>query len=253
MNQLKLGSLTSKLISAILITIFLTYSMIRTPSPKIIFVPFLICSISMAGKCIALILDKKKIAVLFSKLFIVGFLLFWFGFLVVAFFISLRDKSYSLILFSLPFWLVGIYVVKNKLLNIESKNKEKSRFNFAMIIGGGLVIITMLAGLIILVMGVMERNTTIIFLGAFFTFGAGVFVLGALTVLGYFDKFKIDVLGIYTGVLFVAIGIGFIAIKYGETQSLLGTIRAFGLWILIPVMMFAVGVFQIVKCLKNKG
>lgn len=242
----------SKLISSIFITILLLYFMTKTPSPKIIFVPFLICSVSMAGKNIAFILDKKKCAMLFDKLFIMGFLLFWFGFLVVAFYTSVKDKNYSLLIFSLPFWVVGFYLVKNKLLNIKSKKKAKSKFNFMIIISAGLVIIIFLSGLIIGVLGIFERNATMIFVGAFFAFGALTFVLGALTALGYFDKLKIDVLGIYIGVLFVAIGIGFIAIKYGQTLSLLETIQSFGAWFFIPIMLVVVGVFQIVKCLKNR-
>ena len=65
------------------------------------------------------------------------------------------------------------------------------------------------------------------------------------------DKYKMDVLGLYIGILFVVIGIGIPAIKYRETLSILETIRLFGFWILIPIILVVVGVLQIVKCLKN--
>lgn len=197
---------TSKLISSIFITILLLYFMVKTTSPKIIFIPFLVCSVSMAGRYSALIFNKKKYAIVFAKLFIVGFLLFWFGFLAVACHISVRDKNYTMLTFSLPFWLVGIYLLKNKLLNVKAKNNAKSKFDFRIIISAALVIIALLSGAIILVLGIMEYSGGMIFAGAFFTFGAFTFVLVALMVQGYFDKLKIDVLGMYIGILFVVVG-----------------------------------------------
>ena len=61
---------------------------------------------------------------------------------------------------------------------------------------------------------------------------------------GCFDKCKIDVLGLYVGIFFVAIGSGIIAIIYQQQ---------FGLWIIIPVLMIVAGALQIVKCIKNKN
>ena len=56
-------------------------------------------------------------------------------------------------------------------------------------------------------------------------------------------KWKNAVLvGLYIGILFVAIGIGIIAMIYRQK---------FGLWIVIPVLMIGAGVVQIVKCIKR--
>lgn len=244
---------TSKLISAIFVTILLTRSMIITPSPKIIFVPFLICSISMTMEQIGLILNKRKLAMIFHKFFIIGFFLFWFGVLIVGAYVCLREKNYGLLLFTIPFWLIGIYIIKRKLLNMKPKTKAVSNLNFMVIVGAGLVGIVLLSGLIILALGIIRADTFMIFFGGFFTFGAFAFVLGALTVMGRFDKYKIDVLGLYVGILFVVIGIGILTVKCREMQSLSETIQEFGFWILIPIMMTVVGVLQIVKCLKNRG
>ncbi len=249
---MRINSITGRLISSIFITTLLIYFMIKTTSPKIIFVPFLICSLSISGKSLGLIFNKEKIITLFDKLFKGGFFLFWFGFLIVACYMSIKDKNYSLIVFSLPFWLVGIYFVKKKLLNFGAKNNSESKFNFMKIISAGLVLITLLAGLIILVLGIIQTNVTMIFAGAFFAFGAFTFILFALMALGYFDKLKIDVFGLYVGILFVVIGIGIPAIKYGETFSIVETIQTFGFWILIPVMLVTAGTLQIAKCLKNR-
>jgi len=59
-------------------------------------------------------------------------------------------------------------------------------------------------------------------------------------------------MGMYIGVLFVVIGIGTIALEFRESYSIAATIRTFGLWILVPVLMTVVGVHQIVKCVKNR-
>ena len=103
-----------RLISSVFITIALLYFMINTTSPKIIFVPFLICSISMFGQTAARISNNKKYISIFHKLFVIGFSLFWFGFLIVACYLSFRDGNYSMIVFSLPFWIVGTYFVRKK-------------------------------------------------------------------------------------------------------------------------------------------
>ena len=223
----------------------------KNHEPKMIFVPFLLCGVSMAGKNVALILGKEKYASIFTKFFIVGFLMFWFGFLAVGCYLSIRDKHYSMMIFLLPFWLVGIYLVRKKLLGIESKNSAQSRINFGIIISAVLMIAALVSGAIIFGLGIVESNAEMLFAGAFFIFGALTFVLAALTVKGVFDKFKIDVLGMYVGVLLVAIGIGIVALKYGQVHSFAGTSQAFGFWIIIPIMLVAADAFQIVKCIRN--
>lgn len=105
-----------KLINSIFVTVLLIYFFIKTTSPKIIFIPFLVCGFSMIGKNIFLIADKKNIVKIFDKTFIVGFLLFWFGFLILWCYISFRNKDYLHILITLPFWGVGIYVIKKYLV-----------------------------------------------------------------------------------------------------------------------------------------
>ena len=68
-------------------------------------------------------------------------------------------------------------------------------------------------------------------------------MLAALTVKGCFEQCKVDVLGLYIGILFVVIGIGIIAMIYNQS---------FGLWIVIPVVMIGAGVVQMIKCIRNK-
>lgn len=235
-----------KLMSAISATILLLYFMGKSPSPKIVFIPFLICSISMGAKSIAGIMNKKKMEYLFGKLFVFGFLLFLVGFLIAAAYVSIRDKNYSMLIFSVPFWLVGIYLVKNKLLNKRVERNEDSFITFAFLVSSLLVVIAFIAGIVFFVFGFRESNMGLIFGGIIFTFGSLTFVLAGLTIKGCFDKVKIDVLGLYAGAVIAVIGIGFLVlICKGAEISL-------GLWIIIPVLMTVVGVYQVIKCIRNK-
>ena len=237
---------TKKLISSIMATMLLLYFMVKSPSPKIIFIPFLICSIAAAGKSIARIMNKEKMEYISGKLFVVGFLLFFVGFLVVAGYTSVRDKNYSVLLFSLPFWLVGIYLIKNKLLNRQGKKNEESFVKFSFIISGLLVSIALLAGIFLLLLGIKDAEYGLILGGVIFTFGSLAFVLAALTIKGSFDKAKIDVLGLYAGAVIAVIGIGFLLFMCK------GPVSSAGVWIIIPILMVVAGVFQVVKCIKNR-
>lgn len=92
----------------------------------------------------------------------------------------------------------------------------------------------------------------LIYFGAFFALGSFAFILGGLYIKGVFDKIKIDIMGLYFGFCFFLIGIGIILFQNGTTTSLLETIKAFGAWIIIPILFIIVGLFQIIKCLFLK-
>ena len=235
-----IGNLTASVCA----TGILLYVMGRTTSPKIILLPFLICALSLAGKSIAQMLRKEKLAVVFHKCFVAGFLLFWIGFLAVAGYITIRDRNYSMLIFLVPFWLIGCYLIKIKLLGKKSK-KNVEPFRFAHVISAILVSLALLSGVVLLILGIHRSQLGLAFMGMFFLCGGGAFVLGTLTIRGVFDKAKIDVLGLYMGIAFAVLGIGFSAMLYQLSD-------APGLWILIPLLMTAAGVVQVIKCLKNK-
>ena len=96
----------------------LLYVMWKTTSPKIILLPFLLCALAMAGKSVAQILGKDRLAAVFHKLFVAGFLLFWFGFLAVAGFIAIREHQYSLLFLIVPFFLVGFFITRRVLIKL---------------------------------------------------------------------------------------------------------------------------------------
>ena len=110
-----------KLIIAVIALIILLYFVVRTTSPKIIFAPFLICSVASIGKNITMLLNKFKIAFFFDILFKITFFLAWFIFLVVVCYIAIRDGNYKVIFFTLPFWIGGLFFLKRKLLNKKDK------------------------------------------------------------------------------------------------------------------------------------
>lgn len=104
---------------------------------RMVIIPFLICALSILIGAVILLLEtinevktpqenknnseykNKKMLYhnfsnFFSKLYIIGFLLFWFGFLIVGCYIIIREQSYSMLLFSIPFWIAGIFIVYKK-------------------------------------------------------------------------------------------------------------------------------------------
>lgn len=230
------------LILSVFITGLLLYFMCKSPGPKIIFVPFLICSLSLAGKSIAQILRKEKWVTAFHKLFILGFLLFWFGFLAAAAFISIRDKRYGMLLFTLPFWVVGFFITKNKLLGKKSKQSASSPFRFAFVVSATLVVIAIAAGIFMLVLGIHRRELVLLLGGVFFVLVSLAFPLGWMTISGKFEKKKVDVLGLYMGIIVAGAGIGILVWKFSELKF----------WILVPVLMAVAGLLQIIKCLKYR-
>ena len=243
---MKKSMAVKKLITSLVATVLLLYFMIKSPSPKLIFIPFLICSFSMAGKSIARILNKQKMEYIFGKIFVLGFLVFFIGFLVLAGYISIRDKNYSLLIFSIPFWIVGIFLFKNRFLKKKEKTNEESFFTFAIIVSSLLVAIVFIVGVFFLVSGIKNAEFGLILGGVIFTFGSLVFGLAALTIKGCFEKSKVDVLGIYAGAVIAIIGISFIPLMCKAPMS------SVGLWIIIPILMVVAGIYQVIKCIKNK-
>lgn len=236
---------TKKAVSAALIVAMLFGFMLKAQSSKIIFVPFIICACAVLSENVALLFENKKAAELFHKLFSVGFLLFFSGFIILALFVSIRDKDNSLLIATLPFLLVGIYFFRKRLF--KNKPKKDMSMHFIIAVSAFLVIAVLIIGIIMLFLGIKDRNFVITLFGAFFFFGGATFLLAALKIKGCFDKFKVDVLGIYMGGFIAITGIVTVALKYAENGSLKNTIADFGFWILVPIIMIFVGIFAVIK------
>lgn len=77
---------------------------------RIIFLPFLCCGYCTLGYYLSVAFQNQKFTKLFLKMYLVIFLIYWFGVLIIATISSIIQKQSEMIIFSVPFWLVGIYV-----------------------------------------------------------------------------------------------------------------------------------------------
>lgn len=88
---------------------------------KVIISPFIICSISMFGENIFLLFNKEKISNIFKYIFRVSFFVYVFGFLSYAFYYSIVNRSYTLIILIAIFLIFSIYFFKKSFF---TKNKD---------------------------------------------------------------------------------------------------------------------------------
>ena len=103
-----------KIISVIIINIilFILFNSMKDLTSKIVLIPFLICSIAILYSTLASILNKDIIVKLMKKIYVIGFLTFWIGFLIFfTYSIIKQENDYSMILFTIPFWLFAIYII----------------------------------------------------------------------------------------------------------------------------------------------
>lgn len=106
----------SRLIYSILFMLILISLYVKMPAGKIIFIPFLMCGTAVVLENIFLLLGGDNYVRIFNKIYVVGFMLFWFGFLIYFSYISIINKEYSLLLVSIPFWIIGIFILKKKII-----------------------------------------------------------------------------------------------------------------------------------------
>ncbi len=180
---------------------------------------------------------------LFHKLYTILFFLFWFGFLIFAAYICLRDENYGMLLYSGLFWIAGIIFAKKKLFNSNQK-KTKSAFPpFGMVLLVISWITLLVAGIGLSIQGFLQKEFGLLFMGCFFFFGAIGFLLGVLTFKGCFDNCKTDIFGLYVGIFFVLCGSGFGAMIIQQ---------GFNPLVVIPGLMVLAGIAQVVKCFKKE-
>ena len=110
-----------RLIKASIAIAILVYFMLRTTGPKMIFVPFLFCAFASIGKSLGLLFDQKRIALFFDRAFKIVFFLSWFGFLAAVCYVWIKGGEYGKLLFTIPFWLGGIFFAKRKFLGSKDR------------------------------------------------------------------------------------------------------------------------------------
>ncbi len=158
-------------------------------------------------------------------------------------------------------FMVGKYIallLREKKLDITEKEEQTdytagTKYRLLIVVISVIIaVIPLFIGISILINNGKSGDIRLIFTGVFLIFFACTLVLTVLKLMGYFDRAKVDILQIYSGALSEAIGLGWIALKYRETQSFEKMIDAFGIWFIIPVLIIAIGIYQIVAGLKNK-
>lgn len=78
---------------------------------RIFFLPFVLCALSLLGQMLAVVKGNDKLVKIFSNLYIIIFLIYWFGIVIACMYTALRDKQYSSFFVLIPLFLVGIFVL----------------------------------------------------------------------------------------------------------------------------------------------
>ena len=97
--------IASIVVAGILIKVLLNTNDLMT---RIIVIPFLVFAVAMGITNTLVVMGKKTLAVKMSKVYVVAFLIYWD-------YASFVDGNYMKILYSIPFWLGGIYFTYKRL------------------------------------------------------------------------------------------------------------------------------------------
>lgn len=103
-----------KTITTLITSTFLTYVLVTTKDllTRVVVIPFLLFGISVFIRNICLMLKKYKVAKLFTKISVIVFFIYYFGFLVFFDYLAIINKEWTLVLFSLVAWFGGISAVR---------------------------------------------------------------------------------------------------------------------------------------------
>ena len=114
-------------ITSVIVLGLLSYILISTKDllTIIVVIPFLIFAISLFTKNICLMMNKKKVAKKCEIIYVIAFFIYYFGFLIYWDYVSITDKDYVSLLFSLLAWGGGIFVAYRRYLRLKNINKIK--------------------------------------------------------------------------------------------------------------------------------
>lgn len=91
--------------------LFYLFMMMGDFFSRLILLPFLLCACCLFWQTIAMIKKNDLMVEILGKMYIVIFLLYWFGVIGVCAYTMIIDEQYSMTLFLIPFILAGVYVV----------------------------------------------------------------------------------------------------------------------------------------------
>lgn len=109
---MKKGLIVLEILKSILIIASLSYFYVNISSGKIILIPFIACGVYLLLKNVFLLFGNFKYNEIFNKIFTISFMSFWFGYLIYLWYVSITNKQYELLFFSIPFLIIGIYSIK---------------------------------------------------------------------------------------------------------------------------------------------
>ena len=94
------------------IVLFIIFVNTKDITTKIILIPFIICFVSALFSIIGSVINKEIIVKITSKIYVIGFLIFWIGLLIVFTKLAIeQNNDKSLILYTIPFWLFAIFLI----------------------------------------------------------------------------------------------------------------------------------------------
>ena len=105
--------ITSIAVAGILLKVLFNTNDLMT---RIVVIPFLVFVVALGLKNALIMMNKRDLEVKVSKVYVVAFLIYWFGFLIYWDYASFMYGNYMKILYSVPFWLGGIYFTYKRLL-----------------------------------------------------------------------------------------------------------------------------------------
>lgn len=110
-------------ITALMVSIFLSYVLFTTKDmlTRVIVIPFLLFGIGMFIKNICLMFNKTEIAKICSKIIVVSFFVYYFGFLIFWDYAAINNKDYMSFAFSVLAWLGGVFVAYRRYLKFKTK------------------------------------------------------------------------------------------------------------------------------------
>jgi len=102
-----------QMIISLFVIIFLSSILISTIDllTKIVVAIFLTFIINQFLMNLFFVLNKNNIAVLFKKINLILFFVYWFGFLFYWNYININKHEYMSVLFSIPFLFMGVFIV----------------------------------------------------------------------------------------------------------------------------------------------
>lgn len=110
--EIIVSSITIIIISVMCIIIVTVFFKLSDLTSKIIFLPFVGCALCTLGLNISKIFENRQLEKIFYKGYIIIFLIYVFGFLLSwTIGIVKQEGNYSYILFSIPFWIAGFFIL----------------------------------------------------------------------------------------------------------------------------------------------